>query len=674
MIANFHIMKRSGRMNIIRKFTAVAVSVVLAAAFAAPVSASEQGEITVTVEQEYSASKVSVSKLTIGKIADQTYTGKALKPTLVVKYNGKTLKNGTDYTLTYKNNKNVGTATITLKGKGKYTGTKKLTFKIVPGTPSLNVKSDSGKITLSWAKAKGAGGYIIGYSTNGGSFKTLVTTSKTSWSTTKLDTAKNSYSFRVRSYKKVSGKKIYGAWSDIVKLDKSGTPQVTDPVKPSDNTGEFVPTNYKPSGNAGTVKYLGFYDITSDYKGKEQCRIFQSELYGGKIEYISIASGAAYYEKLGVLISADDSPDIVTKDAMLYPGNVSKNMFLPLDEVIDLKSSLWKDMKTLADSYAWNGKHYYVPHMITTSMALNYNKKTIAANGLPDPYELYRNGDWTWDTWRSMMEKFCAKSDDNIGFYTTSYGINSLILTTGTPIVGISGGKAVNNAMSPNVNRAMQFVDDLRFSGLSYDFQYGDWVSPQVFAKTSDKILFLVMEPEWTYIAATEEVQNQVGVENDIFDTLSDFAFVPMPRDSQADKYYQGYETFGFLIPMGARNVSGAADFINLFRDYETDKTVQENVKKSCVSPDTVVYSSGKYEGMRKWQMTWDEQQYDLWREMCDPANFTFVTENVNGFNSYLSDLAYDSLNATAMYGESWADISKGLSSAVDEVSAAYWW
>lgn len=667
-------MKRSGRMNIIRKFTAVAVSVVLAAAFAAPVSASEQGEITVTVEQEYFASKVSVSKLTIGKIADQTYTGKAVKPTLVVKYNEKTLKNGTDYTLSYKNNKNVGTATITLKGKGKYTGTKKLTFKIVPGTPSLNVKSDSGKITLSWAKAKGAGGYIIGCSTNGGAFKTLVTTSKTSWSTSKLDATKNSYSFRVRSYKKVSGKKIYGAWSDIVKLDKSGTPQVTDPVKPSDNTGEFVPTNYKPSGNAGTVKYLGFYDITSDYKGKEQCLIFQSELYGGKIEYISTASGAAYYEKLGVLIASDDSPDIVTKDAMLYPGNVSKNMFLPLDEVIDLKSSLWKDMKTLADSYAWNGKHYYVPHMITTSMALNYNKKTIAANGLPDPYELYRNGDWTWETWRSMMEKFCAKSDDNIGFYTTSYGINSLILTTGTPIVGISGGKAVNNAMSSNVNRAMQFVDDLRFSGLSYDFQYGDWVSPQIFAKTSDKILFLVMEPEWTYIAATEEVQNQVGVENDIFDTLSDFAFVPMPRDSQADNYYQDFDSFGFLIPKGARNVSGAADFINLFRDYETDKTVQENVKKSCVSPDTVVYSSGRYEGMRKWQMTWDEQQYDLWREMRDPANFTFVAENVNGFNSYLSDLAYNSLNATAMYGESWADISKGLSDAVDEVSAAYWW
>lgn len=665
-------MKRSGRMNIIRKFTAVAVSVVLAAAFAAPVSASEQGEITVAVEQEYSASKVSVSKLTIGKIADQTYTGKALKPTLVVKYNGKTLKNGTDYTLTYKNNKNVGTATITLKGKGKYTGTKKLTFKIVPGTPSLNVKSDSGKITLSWAKAKGAGGYIIGCSTNGGAFKTLVTTSKTSWSTTKLDAAKNSYSFRVRSYKKVSGKKIYGAWSDIVKLDKSGTPQVTDPVKPSDNTGEFVPTNYKPSGNAGTVKYLGFYDISVDYKGKEQCSVFQSEQYGGKIEYISTASGAAYYEKLGALIASDDSPDIVTRDAMQYPGNVSKNMFESLDKKIDLNSSLWKGMKSIADSYTWNGKHYYIPHRTTTSFALNYDKKTIAENGLPDPYELYKNGEWTWDAWRDMMDKFCAKSDDNIGFYATDTGYDAFILTTGTPLVSVSKGKITNNVLSSDVSRAMEFLRDLSVSGLGYEKQYGDWVPPQTFATVSDKLLFLVMEPEWTYIAATEQIQNPSGVDNDIFDTVSDFAFVPMPRDPNANGYYQGIDTFGFLVPKGARNITGAVEFMNLFRAYETDKTVQKQVKASCVSPDPVYYVQGKYVGKQKWQMTWDENLYDLWKEMSDPSVFSNVNEGIYGFNSYLSELTYDSLNATTMYGKSWADISKGLSGAVNEVSAEY--
>ena len=104
-----------------------------------------------------------------------------------------------------------------------------------------------------------------------------------------------------------------------------------------------------PSGNAGTLKYLGFYNITTDQKGTEQCLIFQSDLYGGKIEYISAPFGAAYYDKLGNLIASDDSPDLVTKDAMLRPGNLGKNLFEPLDDRIDLTSPVWKDIAGIVD-------------------------------------------------------------------------------------------------------------------------------------------------------------------------------------------------------------------------------------------------------------------------------------------------------------------------------------
>ena len=59
------------------------------------------------------------------------YTGKALTPKAYLVYNELDLKEGTDYTVTYKNNKKVGTATVVIKGMGNFTGTKKLTFKIV---------------------------------------------------------------------------------------------------------------------------------------------------------------------------------------------------------------------------------------------------------------------------------------------------------------------------------------------------------------------------------------------------------------------------------------------------------------------------------------------------------------------------------------------------------------
>ena len=69
------------------------------------------------------------SKIAIPKTSYK-YTGKNIKPTVTVKMNGTKLKKGTHYTVTYKNNKKVGTATITITGKGKYYGVKTKTFKI----------------------------------------------------------------------------------------------------------------------------------------------------------------------------------------------------------------------------------------------------------------------------------------------------------------------------------------------------------------------------------------------------------------------------------------------------------------------------------------------------------------------------------------------------------------
>lgn len=73
------------------------------------------------------ARPLSTLKITVPSV---TYNGKAQKPAVTVKYNNYKFKNGTDYTLSYKNNTKIGTATVTVKGKGKLSGTKSVTFKI----------------------------------------------------------------------------------------------------------------------------------------------------------------------------------------------------------------------------------------------------------------------------------------------------------------------------------------------------------------------------------------------------------------------------------------------------------------------------------------------------------------------------------------------------------------
>ena len=112
---------------------------------------SKSGSVKVSIKQ-YDISKTA----TIGIINDQVYTGNAIKPTPNVTVpipTGKTttLVNNTDFTYSYSNNKNIGTANITITGQENYTGTKSTTFKIsqkaslctITSVPSLKYPSNA---------------------------------------------------------------------------------------------------------------------------------------------------------------------------------------------------------------------------------------------------------------------------------------------------------------------------------------------------------------------------------------------------------------------------------------------------------------------------------------------------------------------------------------------------
>ncbi|MDD6022257.1 MAG: fibronectin type III domain-containing protein [Oscillospiraceae bacterium] len=140
-------------------------------------------------------------------------------------YNGKTLKNGTDYKLSYsKGRKYVGKYSVKITFMGNYSGSKTLYFTVVP--KSVKVKDvDSGKkkMTVKWsAEKKQTTGYEIQYSTSS-SFKSgnktvKITNNKTvSKKVSGLKSGKKYY-VRVRTYKTVDGKKYYSDWSKKVSV------------------------------------------------------------------------------------------------------------------------------------------------------------------------------------------------------------------------------------------------------------------------------------------------------------------------------------------------------------------------------------------------------------------------------------------------------------------------
>ena len=94
-------------------------------------------ELTVRTPQK----SINSSSITVSSVGTRSYTGKAIKPSVTVRDGSKTLKSGTDYTLSYKNNTKPGTATITITGKGSYKGTRTVTFRIAQPFKDVNSKT-----------------------------------------------------------------------------------------------------------------------------------------------------------------------------------------------------------------------------------------------------------------------------------------------------------------------------------------------------------------------------------------------------------------------------------------------------------------------------------------------------------------------------------------------------
>ena len=182
----------------------------------AKVTITGKGNYTGSVSKTYSI-KNNFKKATVSGISTKAFTGKNITHSITVKYNGKTLKNGTDYTVSYSNNKSIGTATVKIAGKGSYTGTITKTFKINPAKQEIQkLTAKSKAFFVDWAQKGSATGYEIQYATNSkftSAKKVTITNNKTDTKTISKLSGKKKYYVRVRSYTTVKGTKYYGAWS-----------------------------------------------------------------------------------------------------------------------------------------------------------------------------------------------------------------------------------------------------------------------------------------------------------------------------------------------------------------------------------------------------------------------------------------------------------------------------
>lgn len=411
-------------------------------------------------------------------------------------------------------------------------------------------------------------------------------------------------------------------------------------VSNEEGTGEL----YESGKTAGVVEALCYYDLATT---QPELAELLAQRYGGTIETEITTSGSAYFERLGVLIAAGDSPDIVRYDWMAYPMGTSKNMFTALDGWLDMDSPLWSNEKDVIESFNYLGQHYYFPSDVQTNFAMIYNRSLLEEFGLPDPMDLYFEGTWDWNSFEEMTEKWAQQGEDYIGFTGGSWSSMMFVNTTGTKVIDMTGTEIINNLKNQNVQRTMDWLSDLKKDGL-----IGDGFVDPGSAFIDGKLLFLGMGLTWGYESAQESFfKNNIDGE---------IAAVPFPRDPSADKYYLPSDTFGFLVPSGADNIQGGVQWILCGRIYETDPEIvaADYAEKTDMNPayfpkcpeckynfaennqnDLSTCPECNTARKQKYKPTYSVEQMQVVNDMTDPQKFTFIFDNSLGFNDDFSNL-----------------------------------
>ncbi len=161
------------------------------------------------------------------KMAKERYAYNGKVPEVSVKVidsQKNVLRQGEDYTVSVGSAKKVGTHTATVKFKGKYEGSAKLSFDIVPGrTAKITSSESTSYIKLTWQKVSGATGYrVYQYDSKTQSYKLLTSIKGKNSYTVKNLKSGTTYKFAVKAYTKLSDGTVY--WGTSVKAQFSTKP------------------------------------------------------------------------------------------------------------------------------------------------------------------------------------------------------------------------------------------------------------------------------------------------------------------------------------------------------------------------------------------------------------------------------------------------------------------
>ena len=363
-----------------------------------------------------------------------------------------------------------------------------------------------------------------------------------------------------------------------------------------------------PDGADGTIKWLSYFDINPTRRVPEKrtdLTLFEEK--GGKIEYESCSS-IEKYEKLASELMANTPPDMFWyEQKMTFPANCVKEMFQPVDEIVDFDTPLWSDMKGAADQYTLNGQHYVAPITFGALSVLTYDKDMIEAANLDDPYDLYMDGEWDWNTWYDMMTEYCegASGDEE------RYGVNGwfapfIFQSTGKTLIMYDADKDeyVSNLNDPDFTRAT----DLLYNIKKNDMYNANWIG-QASDCFKANTLFYAMGSWASVDSHTPKDGDNWGV-------------VPMPKDPNSDTLYTTVDATAYMWVKGSTKKEAMKCWMECARLVHVQDEYIETEKKK----------------FQETNPNWTEEMYDMAFNEVVSDKYVQLVDPGYGISTALSD------------------------------------
>ena len=329
------------------------------------------------------------------------------------------------------------------------------------------------------------------------------------------------------------------------------------------------------------IVWMGTYDLNPTRGADKSVEMTLFNNKGGSVKWNRVADDTKFDSLATAILSKNDVPDIFKYEWLAFPSQVLKDMYQPVDSIVDFDDDLWKDVKPTAEQFVMNGKHYVAPISYAVGTLMMYDNAIIENENLDDPYELWLNDEWDWDAWYDMMDTFVSNATgDDVRYGINGWFQTQIVQQTGKTMVIYEDGVFKSNLMDPDIERA----EDLLYKIGKNGYVNTEWLGNAKNALKDGNILFYCMGP-WALTGT-----NGPGEDDD-------YGVVPMPEDPNTDGKYVTSDMTAYMWVKYSTASEAVKTWFECCRIAATDEQYIENGRQKFMNANPA----------------WTEDMYDVY-------------------------------------------------------------